>query len=397
MRIVVISHSCVVDVNQHVYVALNNLPDTEVALLIPENWKSEYTGEPMEPRLLPEVTFPVWKRPVWRPGHVSLHCYKSLPTTEMRAFKPDAILASQEPWSLSGLQALHLSRTLGVPYVFQTNQNILKRNPPPFSWIEQASYRQASVALAYSEEAKDVMVQKGLRIPSRVVPYATDVRLFSQQDSTVLRRQLGLEGAVVIGYLGRLVPEKGLDALLDAVALLKNHDLGGAVVKVLFVGAGVAEAELRKQATKLGIEDNLVFTGVVTHSEAPAYMACLDIFALPSRTTPSWKEQFGRVIIEAMACGIPVVGSDSGQIPYLIRDTGGGLVFPEGDANALADTLTGLIRNPAERQRLGEVGSEAVEKRYTCNAVARTLREVMAGIVKAGTDVPKRDTVGGRV
>jgi glycosyltransferase involved in cell wall biosynthesis len=371
MRILVISHSCVVDVNQQVYVALNALPDTEVALLVPENWKSEYTGEPMAPRLLLDVTFPVWQRPVSSPGHVTLHRYRSLPTAEIRAFRPDVLLASQEPWSLSGWQAMGLARSLKIPYAFQTNQNILKKNPPPFSWIEQASYRRASLALAYSEEARQVMARKGLKIPSEIVPYATDTRLFTPRDASDSRRALGLDGATVVGYLGRLVPEKGNP------------------VKVLLVGAGAAEADLRRQAGELGVADRVVFAGVVTHAEAPNYMACLDVFVLPSRTTPTWKEQFGRVIIEALSCGVPVVGSDSGQIPHLIRDTGGGLVFPEGDAPALTAALSRLTDSPAERRRLGEAGRAAVEERYTCEAVARTLRSLLAGIAGMNDPAPR--------
>jgi glycosyltransferase involved in cell wall biosynthesis len=111
----------------------------------------------------------------------------------------------------------------------------------------------------------------------------------------------------------------------------------------------------------------------------------MDVFVLPSRTTPRWKEQFGRVLIEALASGVPVVGSDSGQIPHLIRETGGGLVFPEGDEAALALALDALIGNPAERARLAAAGGRAVRERFTCEAVARRLHALLSGIVRPGT------------
>jgi len=366
----------VVDVNQQVFVELNRLDGVEVALLMPAHWKSEYSGEAITPKLLPDVTFPVFPTPVAKPGHISLHFYTKLPLAEIRTFAPDIILSTQEPWSLSGLQAMYLATTLKVPFVFHTNQNIYKHYPPPFGWIENASYKRTATALAYSEEARQVMLQKGLQRPSQVVPYSTDTRLFHRRDSSALRAQLGITGKTVVGYLGRLVPEKGIDTIITALAELQANpettDVCG-----LIVGSGVQENALRQQAREAGIAEKVIFTGAVSHGEAPHYMSCLDIFVLPSRTTPSWKEQFGRVIIEALASGIPVVGSDSGQIPHLIRETGGGMVFPEGDSHALASVLRDLMVNPAERTRLATVGAETVQQRFTCEAVAQQLRDVL--------------------
>jgi glycosyltransferase involved in cell wall biosynthesis len=96
---------------------------------------------------------------------------------------------------------------------------------------------------------------------------------------------------------------------------------------------------------------------------------------------PNWKEQFGRVIIEALACAVPVVGSDSGQIPVLLRETEGGLIFKEGDADDLAKTLVGLIAHPEERQKLGQAGKRSVDERFTCEAVARQLHRILHSMV----------------
>ncbi len=94
----------------------------------------------------------------------------------------------------------------------------------------------------------------------------------------------------------------------------------------------------------------------LAHDQMAAGYAQLDVLVLPSRTTPTWKEQFGRVIVEALWCGVPVVGSDSGEIPWLIGLTGGGLVFPEGDSEALAGRLSELREAPALRERLALAG-----------------------------------------
>jgi glycosyltransferase involved in cell wall biosynthesis len=100
----------------------------------------------------------------------------------------------------------------------------------------------------------------------------------------------------------------------------------------------------------------------------PAFYQGLDVFVLPSRTLPNWKEQFGRVLIEAMACAVPVVGSDSGEIPHVIGD--GGLIFPEDDVEALHACLQQLAVDPAAREGLGAVGRARVLANFTMRAVA---------------------------
>lgn len=383
MKVLVISHSCVVDVNQQVYVALRQVENTEVALLVPANWTNEYTGAAMTPTVLPAVDFPVWQEPVVKPGSIPLHFYRRMPIKEIKSFAPDVILASQEPYSLVCGQAMRLASVLRIPFAFQTNQNIRKDYPPPFSWVERAALRRAAYGLAYSEEACQVMRAKGRTGPMEVVPYATDVSLFTRQDSVALRTKLGLPAeAVVIGYMGRLIPEKGLDTLVAAMHRLKAVE-GLPEVRALIVGAGADEENLKRQIGEAGLTDRFVFTGVVPHTEAGSYMSCMDLFVLPSRTTSSWKEQFGRVIIEALACGVPVIGSDSGQIPVLIRETGGGVVFPEGDDAALAAALERLVHGPEERRRLSERGGSAVQERFTCEAVARQLYRLFQEMLAA--------------
>lgn len=378
MKILVISHSCVTDVNQQQFIALSRLPGVEVLLLMPNVWRSEYTGERHAPTLLPAVTFPICQAPIAIPGNVSLHFYTNLPLKQLKQFGSDVILSTQEPWSLSGLQAVFLAKLLRIPLVFQTNQNIKKSYPPPFSWIEQLSYRTASTALAYSEEARQVMLAKGLKRPSRVVPYGTDISLFQKEPNPILRQSLGVAGKVVLGYMGRIVKEKGLDTLVEAVAALQLKQPSSEIA-VLIVGTGDGEAALRAQIESAGLSSCFVFTGAVPHRQAGEYMNCIDIFVLPSRTTPTWKEQFGRVIIEALACGVPVAGSDSGQIPMLIQGTGGGLVFAEGKVEDLAEKLFSLIHYPAQRELLGETGRSAVRTSYTYEAVAQQLLNVLEG------------------
>jgi len=95
---------------------------------------------------------------------------------------------------------------------------------------------------------------------------------------------------------------------------------------------------------------------------------------LPSVSRPNWVEQFGRVLIEAMACETPVVGSTSGEIPYVIGDAG--LLFPEADADALAQVLADLAADPARRRALGRQGRARVLAHFTQARIAAATAEV---------------------
>ena len=92
----------------------------------------------------------------------------------------------------------------------------------------------------------------------------------------------------------------------------------------------------------------------VASGEMPQFYNSLDLLVVPSLTQPNWKEQFGRVIMEAMACGVPVIGSDSGEIPHVLGDAG--VIVPEGDIPALARALDALIQDSQRRRELAALG-----------------------------------------
>jgi glycosyltransferase involved in cell wall biosynthesis len=168
----------------------------------------------------------------------------------------------------------------------------------------------------------------------------------------------------VIGYAGRLVAEKGLDLLIDAAAGLER-------VALRFVGNGPLREELERRARDRRVV--LQVDTTVKHEEMAAAYASFDVLVLPSRTTPTWVEQFGRVLVEALTCGVPVVGSDSGEIPWVIGLTGGGLVFPEDDVGALREALVRLRDSPALRRALAQRGRERSRAEFSVEAVARGL------------------------
>lgn len=279
----------------------------------------------------------------------------------------------QEPWSLVSAQGVWLTRRLcpQAKILIETEQNIYKRLPPPFQQFQDYTLKRADLMVARNREAAEVLRRKGYRGPARVVPNAVDCELFtlrSEGEREESRVALGWGGAedFIVGYVGRLVPEKGLAEAVEALAHLPQ------AARLVFVGEGPMRAELETLARARGVAGRVRFAGGIALDAMPQALKALDALILPSRTTARWKEQFGRVLIEAGACGVAVVGSDSGAIPEVIGEAG--LIFPEGDAAALAERLNRLLCDPALRARCGQVGRERAETEFSWQCVAARMR-----------------------
>jgi glycosyltransferase involved in cell wall biosynthesis len=159
------------------------------------------------------------------------------------------------------------------------------------------------------------------------------------------------------------LPGKGVNILGDALSQLKTENW-----KLLVVGDGSERAPFERALAEHGLLDRTEFTGAISYSAVPLLFQKIDILAVPTETTKRIREQFGRVIVEAMASGIPVIGSTCGAIPEVI-DTAG-LVVREGDAMALAEGLRKLLADPELRERLARAGRRRVEEHYTWERVA---------------------------
>ncbi len=371
MKLLAVSHSCVADVNQQLYVALAR-EGVRVELLVPARWKDTYNSHRASQQL-PAVNFPIHTLPVWKPGHTMLHFYRSGIGKIVRSLRPDMVFIDEEPGSLATAQIGAICTASGVPWTCYTKQNILKKYPPPFSLIERFTYRRARCIVALSPEVSDVLTLKGFTGDCPILAHACDLSLFNNVPHPELRAELGLN-APTIGYMGRFVPEKGLKILIESAAILRDE---GRRFQILMVGSGSQEKELRELCAHRKLTDFFVWTGAVPHNQAGDYMRCMDIFALPSQTKPHWKEQFGRVIIEAMACGVPVVGSNSGYIPHLIGETGGGLIFRENDAKACSHALKSLLDDEKMRRELGQIGQNAVRERFSYEAIGAQLKTIL--------------------
>jgi glycosyltransferase involved in cell wall biosynthesis len=136
---------------------------------------------------------------------------------------------------------------------------------------------------------------------------------------------------------------------------------------LLLVGDGPMKEEILTKARQRGVAERVHLAGSVPHEETPLYYRLMSVCVLPSETEGGWRESFGRALVEAMACGVPVIGSSSGAIPDTIDQAG--RIFPEGNARALANAIRDVLENPRAADRLRTAGL-ARARDFTWEAIA---------------------------
>jgi len=361
MRVLMVSRPCMVEIAQ--------FPDVELMVLVPSSWREG--GHVLHLERTFTTGYELVSEPVVFDGSFHVHFYPRL-ARRLRAFAPDVVHIDEEPYNLATFQVMWLAKRAGARTVWFSWQNLKRRYPPPFRFFERYNLRHADYAIVGSEGAARVWREKGYDGPAAVIPqFGVAPEIFAPQ-----AREQSAGGDFVVGYAGRLVPEKGCDLLLEAMA-----GLDGAW-RLVMLGAGPERECLEALAHRLEVADRVSFSDWIPALQLPAFYRTLDAFVLPSRSRPNWVEQFGRVLIEAMACGVPVVGSDCGEIPYVIGDAG--LIFAEDDIAGLRECLVRLARDANLRAGLAQSGRERVLARFTQARVAAQTVEVYRELIGRG-------------
>ena len=277
--------------------------------------------------------------------------------------KWDLVHIDEEPFNPATYHALRACRKHDVPAVFTEWQNLNKWYPPPFNFFEKYVFENAAGAIPGSKECLDILRRRGFRGPVAQIGHGLDPTVFRKEDASRLRRRLAPEDSFVVGFMGRIHQDKGLDTLIKALVLIPKSGV------LVLVGRGPYREELESMIRRMQLQERVYWLPWVHSDEVVEYMNAFDVLVLPSRTRRNWKEQFGRVLIEAMACETCVVGSDSGEIPITIGDAG--LVFHEGNEQELADSLRRLMDDPALCKAFGQRGRQRVLEHFTYAGVAR--------------------------
>lgn len=370
MRVMWIWHAAVVAEYRKPLAELGKHDGLDLVLLTPKRWP-ERAGQMVyaEPDEAGAPYRTVRARTLFT-GFYYIYMFPSL-LYQLLKYRPDIIYCYEEAHTFIACCVLLLRRVF-MPksrVLLYAAQNIKKRYPLPFRLFERYCFRRADAILACGTRVAQTLRSKGYRGDLHVVAIPSDVHAFAP-DATKRaewRRRVGLpEDALLIGYAGKLVEEKGLRTLMRAFAEVARAN---AQAHLVLVGGGPLHDELVASATEMGVSERVHLPGVIHNSDLPWFMNALDVFVLPSETRSNWREQFGRVAVEAMACGVPVLGSDSGEIPTVLGDAG--IVFHEGDSAELARHLSCLLAGPDERARLSRAGRERVLRLFSVEQVAR--------------------------
>ena len=378
MKILVASHTYIVDLNCEKLRALARLqPDIEVTVVVPKKWrpggvqnkiiKTEYRDEGNF-RIVPVSNF--------SQNHQGLLTFGSDIVNLLSDFRPNIIHVEQGSRGLAYAEMITLNALLRLKAknVFFTWWNLPYQLKFPISILENYNLDNSHGIISGNQDGAEILRDRGYEGPIKVMPQlGVDETLFTPKQLPELAKKVGLEpNDFVVGFVGRFVPEKGIMTLLDALVKIKDKSW-----KFLLLGRGELKEEILQQAEDKGIKDRIILVESVPHDEVADYINLMSTLILPSETTykfktltsVGWKEQFGHVIIEAMACKVPVIGSDSGEIPHVIGDAG--LIFPEGNPEELANRLEQLIDNPDFTENIAQMGYAKAMAQYTNIALAK--------------------------
>ena len=359
-RLLTIGHSYCVELNRRLPQELARLGNWEVTAVAPARFRGDFGWHATEIRA--DEACRVVAVPVRfsRRAHTMLY---GMDLARLLRQRWDLVHCWEEPYVPSAAQVARAAARR-VPLVFATFQNIVKRYPPPFNWIEQSARSRADGLIAFGATARQVLEARGWTQPARTIPPGVDVDRFrpDRAQRERIRHQFGWADDVpVVGFLGRFVPEKGLPMLMQSLDRLERP------WRALFVGSGPLEIELRAWAGRHGTRVR-VESGVA-HADVPACLNAMDVLCAPSQTTARWREQFGRMLIEAFACGVPVIASTSGEIPHVVADAG--LTVGEHDGEGWVRAIEQLLADRDRRAHLARRGRERAVSTYAWPVVAR--------------------------
>ncbi len=381
MKILVASHTYIVDLNCEKLRSLTQIdPTVEVTVVVPKRWNpGGVQSRKIETQPRTEGRFRIVPISNFSQNNQGLLSFGADIITLLREFRPDVIQVEQGAKSIGYAELITLNRLLGLnaKNTFFTWWNLPYQVKFPLSLLENYNLKNTHGLIVGNQDGADVLRDHGYSGPTCVMPQlGVDESIFRPDPQPELAQQHGITpDDFVIGFVGRFVEEKGLLTLFRALGKLQTAHRWN----LLLLGRGPLKEKLQQLAHEFDIEDRILWVKSVPHADVPRYINLMDTLVLPSETTyqfktlsaAGWKEQFGHVLIEAMACKVPVIGSDSGEIPHVIKTDG--LVFPEGNAEAFAQKLSILLESPDQRDDIAERGYRRAMSEYTNTALAKRL------------------------
>jgi len=383
VKTLIVYHAGAMKNPRQIYEALAQTGDLELTIVVAQRLKVERVYDPSGWLIVEKeegsngyrlVPVPLKNPSAYWQGFESVPLRRLIKETQ-----PDIIHVLDEPTSGTlfqiAWQRLRISRHSKVLFYGFQNLPVRLRRRGRLKW--KLTWAQLAGGATANSEALENLKHAGFpkdRLLERIF-WGISLGVFKPMESSVLRRQLGLDCDYIVGYVGRMIPEKGVMVLLDSMRNLPAN------VHCLFIGSGPLRAELEERSESPDYRGRIHLYDVMEPEPLAEYMNCMDVLVLPSVSMPTWKEQYGRVIAEAMGCGVPVVGSDSGAISEVVGSAG--LIVPEGDASALAEAVSTGIFDKEVRNRLKEQGLERAERELSVAAMSERLLSFYGRVLEA--------------
>jgi len=300
------------------------------------------------------------------------------------ALKGFDILHGLETYTTLSFQAARAKRDYGGKLVLTVWETLPHRGEThPLRKARKRFVRdQADAIIAVTERTQDMLMAEGVpRHRIHVIPMGIDLQRFTsaKKDSDLLRTWGVLEGEIVVLCIARLVAEKGVMDLLEAVHQVQRSSQS-LRLRLILAGRGPLEARMKHWIYKKGLSKKITLAGGVPYEKIPTLLKSADLFVLPSVPTTFWEEQFGYVLVEAMASGIPVITTRSGAIPHVVGDAAS-LVSP-GNPMALANEIRGILENSALSRTMIEKGLLRTKQLYDAQRVAGRISDLYTSLLR---------------
>jgi glycosyltransferase involved in cell wall biosynthesis len=371
MKVMIVDHNAVFASYRQKYKELSQFPDIDITVIAPkylDMYSKRYVFQEItnseKSNIITINPIPIGKFQHHRGLLNPIELIKYFKT-----LKPEIVLIDAEPECWFTAETIFLkkifSRSSRIVLTTWMNINLFRNGfPYKMSFIYDFNYKyslkNSSGILCYTSEGGEQLRINNFKGRVAKINWGVDLDKFKKIDVSDFKNNLNLKG-FTIGYCGRLVKEKGILNLVQAVSELNRKD-----INLLIIGRGPLSGEILEFSHKLKIDVKIL--NAVDNNLMPYYYNCMDLFVLPSLTTKYWMEQFGRVIIEAMACEVPVIGSSSGEIPNVIEDCG--LIFKEGNCNDLAEKIKFFMVNLEERKKYIAKAKQRIEKYFSWKTIA---------------------------
>jgi len=369
MKALICWHGAVESAYRKLFDEIANL-GVEVSLIAPSEW----TEGGRRQRLTPGAAgYDITVLRAAFKDHIRAFFYPNVPGIIRKAsvFRPDIIHVMEEPFSLAAYEFLRIKKLFARPAktILYSFENIDIRQRFPYSVFQSYNLDNADAIVVVPEESMPLWRKRGFRGKISTIGLGVDSGFYRKvpKERAFEALKTGPNDIFTVGYAGRVVKEKGIETLVEAQGILKKDNL---TCRLLIAGSGddKYKSSLIKRSADLGVGGLISYLGPLSQKDLPYFYSAIDALTLASLTTPGWKEQFGRTLIEAMACETPVIGSSSGEIPNVIGEAG--LVFKEGDATELAERIKRLMTDVVLRKGLSRKGLERARDEFSWKAIA---------------------------